>query len=105
MNYLFLQKNSIDICLEMDLNTCDRFLEEECIYHGDTLVKPANIADARHCQELCEQFETVGCKYWTFQKKENGEHECHLLTSDDRTCTNIGGPKSPSINECIGKIE
>ena len=33
------QENSIDACLAMDLYTCDIFMEEDCIYTGDVLLK------------------------------------------------------------------
>ena len=87
----------MDACLEVDLNTCDRFLEENCEYYGDVLLEPSSIANAKHCQELCEKFEDVGCQYWIYQ-----QNTCFLLTSGARKCTTIGGPKSPEINECIG---
>ena len=32
------QVNSIDKCLEIELNTCDRFLEEDCVYHGEIII-------------------------------------------------------------------
>ena len=95
---MLMQKNPIDTCLELDLNTCDRFLEEDCEYYGDGLVNPSSIADARHCQELCEEFESVGCQYWTFE-----DNQCFLLSSSKRNCTTLGGPKFPDINDCIGK--
>ena len=94
-----IQKNAIDTCLEIDLNTCDRFLEEDCEYYGDVLVNSDSIADARHCQELCEEFESAGCEYWVWQ-----ENECFLLSSSKRNCTTVGGPKFPDINECIGML-
>ena len=37
------QENSIDACLAMDLYTCDRFMEEDCIYTGDVLLKQVPI--------------------------------------------------------------
>ena len=97
-----IQDNPLDTCLEVDLNTCDRFIDEDCEYYGDVLLKTptGSIADARHCQELCEKFASAGCEYWTFQ-----QDSCSLLTSGERSCTTLGGPKTPEINECIGMID
>ena len=84
----------------MDLNTCDRFLEEDCQYQGEIILIQDNIADAKHCQQLCQQFEVVGCHYWVFQENGEGKHDCSLLASDDRSCAMIGGPKYPNIKDC-----
>ena len=97
LNFI-VQKNSIDRCLEVALDTCDRFLEEDCEYFGDVIIKSNNIADPKHCQELCEEFESVGCLYWKFEK-----NECYLLADSKRNCSSLGGPKSPNINECVGR--
>jgi len=97
-----LPENSIDACLAMDLYTCDRFMEEDCIYTGDVLLKQESISDAKHCQKLCDQFQSAGCQYWVFQfNREIGKHECQLLKSDERNCTTKGGPRSPSVEDCL----
>ena len=85
--------------MEVDLKSCDRFIEEDCEYYGEVLIKTpiGSIADPKHCQELCEEFASVGCEYWTFQ-----EDSCSLLTSGERKCTTLGGPKYPEIKECAG---
>ena len=88
------------MCLEMDLNTCDKILEEECKFHGDIILNQSNIINANHCQQLCKQFEVVGCHYWVFQENIEGMYDCLLLSSDARSCTKIGGPKFPNIKDC-----
>ena len=63
---------------------------------------PGTIADARQCEELCDKYETLGCEYWVFVY---GDRTCQLLKSDDRTCTATGGPETPPLTECLGKIQ
>ena len=44
-----------------------------------------DIADAKHCQELCELFEDFGCEYWVYKENtERNHHDCLLLHSDER---------------------
>ena len=88
------------MCLEMDLNTCDRFLEEDCHYQGEIILNTDDIADAKHCQILCQLLTEPRCNYWVFQEKEEGKNDCSLLASDDRSCTMIGGPRDPKLKEC-----
>ena len=76
-------------------------MEENCEYYGDAMMQfPAGeIADANHCQELCEEFVSMGCKYWTFEI-----NVCTLLTSGERKCNSLGGAKYPAIEDCIGNM-
>jgi len=87
----------ITSCLEVDLYTCDRIMEENCEFSGDVILELpiGSIADANHCQELCEEFSVMGCNHWSFDI-----NKCTLLSSGERNCTIIGGPKSPSMEEC-----
>ena len=84
------------------MNTCDRIIEEDCEYSGSIILEPpiGSVADANHCQELCEEFSVMGCKYWSFKV-----NECILLSSADRNCNGVGGPKYPPIDECIGILK
>ena len=85
----------------MDLNTCDRFLEEDCHYQGELILNTDDIADAKHCQILCQLItEPSRCNYWVFQENEEGKNDCSLLASGDRSCTMIGGPRDPNLKEC-----
>ena len=94
---MIYQDNSIDACLAVDLYTCDRFMEEDCDYKGNVVLSQDNIADAKHCQVLCKQFEVVGCHYWVFGFNSLvGKHQCLLLDSDERNCSATG--------ECFAKI-
>jgi len=98
-----LRDNSIDACLAVDLYTCDRFLEEDCVYTGEVILTKDDVADAKHCQILCQQLQSTGCQYWVFQllKNEENKHECVLLKSTERKCSTKGGPRSPSLAECL----
>ena len=88
---MIYQDNSIDACLAVDLYTCDRFMEEDCDYKGNVVLSQDNIADAKHCQVLCKQFEVVGCQYWVFGFNSLvGKHQCLMLDSDERNCSATG---------------
>ena len=76
-------------------------MEEECVYNGEVLLSEEDIADPKHCQELCELFEDFGCEYWVYKENlERNHHDCLLLHSDDRNCAMTGGPKRPNFIEC-----
>ena len=83
----------------MELNTCDRILEQQCEYHGVPLHSTDSIADPKHCQDLCGVFGSL-CQYWVFQKKQDNKHDCLLFSTDERDCAMAGGPKTPPIKEC-----
>jgi len=90
----------IDQCFEIDNKyVCDLFLQEDCGYTGDVLLEPpiGTIADPKECEQLCDQFEGLGCKYWVFS---NTEKKCSLRTSESRECKTWAGPRSPSFDEC-----
>merc|ERR1719351_371452 len=89
-------------CFEIDdKQVCDLFLQEDCGYAGDILLEPpiGTIADPKECEELCKQFEPLGCKYWIFSQTEK---KCSLRTEGDRNCKTWGGPRSPLFNTCMG---
>ena len=89
-----MQEQSLDRCLETQLYTCDRFIQEDCSYHGD-VIRESTAADAMHCQQLCKESASVGCEYWRFQ-----QDNCTLLTNGSRICSVLAGPKSPPVNYC-----
>merc|ERR1711962_1517850 len=55
--------------------------------------------DPKECEELCDQFEAIGCKYWKFS---NSAKLCSLRTAEDRVCKTWGGPRTPLFNDCVG---
>jgi len=92
----------IDKCFEIDNKfVCDLFLQEDCEYQGDVLLEPpvGTIADPKECEELCDQFEAIGCKYWKFS---NSAKLCSLRTAEDRVCKTWGGPRTPLFDDCVG---
>jgi len=92
----------IDKCFQIDDKfVCDLFLQEDCGYTGDVLLEPpvGTIADPKECEELCDQFEALGCKYWVFS---NSAKLCSLRTEENRDCKTWGGPRTPSFDECQG---
>jgi len=92
----------IDQCFEIDNKfVCDLFLQEDCGYTGTVLLEPpvGTIADPKECEELCDQFEALGCKYWVFS---NSAKLCSLRTEENRDCKTWGGPRTPSFDECQG---
>ena len=96
----FFQQVSIDTCLGEELNSCDGIIKQDCEYLGEPLLNTNNIADAKHCQELCGLYADLGCQYWVFQKKDDRHHDCLLLKGGERNCGTTGGPKSPPISDC-----
>jgi len=91
---------TIDECLKIDIKpTCDHFIEENCNYTGDVFLDPpmGDIVDRHHCEELCNEFQDIGCKSWIFS---NTEKQCSLRINGKRDCKIIGGPKSPSLEDC-----
>jgi len=90
----------IDQCFEIDNKfVCDLFLQEDCGYNGDVLLEPpvGTIADPKECEQLCDQFESLGCKYWVFS---NTAKLCSLRLSDNRNCQTWAGPRAPSFDSC-----
>jgi len=92
----------IDECFEIDNKlVCDLFLQEDCGYTGEILLEPpvGTIADPQECEELCNQFNALGCKYWIFSQTEK---KCSLRTAQDRDCKTWGGPRAPLFDDCFG---
>jgi len=92
----------IDECFEIDNKlVCDLFLQEDCGYTGEVLLEPpvGTIADPQECEELCNQFNALGCKYWIFSQTEK---KCSLRTAQDRDCKTWGGPRAPLFDDCFG---
>jgi len=90
----------IDQCFQIDNKyVCDLFLQEDCGYTGGVLLEPpvGTIADPKECEQLCDQFEGLGCKYWVFS---NTAKLCSLRISESRDCKTWAGPRSPSFDEC-----
>ena len=96
----FFQQVSIDTCLGEELNSCDGIIKQDCEYLGEPLLNTDNIADTKHCQELCGLYADLGCQYWVFKKKDDRHHDCLLLKGGERNCGTTGGPKSPPISDC-----
>ena len=102
---ILLQDKRIDECLKVDhKQTCDLFIEEDCVYHGEVVLDtpPGTVADPQDCAELCDHIEESEgkCKYWEFSKTERN---CSLRYDDKRNCKTLGGPRSPSYDECMGR--
>lgn len=76
-------------------------MEESCDFFGAEIyvAPPGSIADSNSCDELCADFERMGCTYWKFKKENN---ECFLYDSSERTCDIISGPEKPNLESCLG---
>ena len=89
-------------------DSCDLFLNEDCEY-TETVVydaDPGSIADASHCQELCQLFEaSLNCHYWTFQGSQwTSDHSTHCTLYDGMnmgSCQAREGPEEPHHNKCL----
>jgi len=92
----------IDKCFEIDTEgTCDLFLQEDCEYTGALILEPpvGTIADPQECEELCFQFNLIGCNYWVF---DNTAKKCVLRGANTKICSIWAGPRSPTFDECKG---
>ena len=95
------RNSDLDACLNSDLNGCNAFIEESCDFIGDDLAfspPDGEISNPYECEEICQTFELLGCKYWLY---DVAKLSCRLLGSGDRTCDFISGPQAPTLGECI----
>ena len=70
-------------CLIATDHGCDAFTDLECQYLGqDTGLSPPDgqIKSAEECEELCKNFQIIGCNYWVFEYKEISP-SCRILDS------------------------
>lgn len=96
------QDRTIDECFQIDDQVCDLFIREDCEYIGAILSEPppGTISNPKQCEQLCIQYEQIGCEYWVYYQMLT---TCTLLKSGDRACHTWGGPRAPSFAECTGK--
>jgi len=105
------QDTPADKCLSkanIPHDSCDLFLQEDCEYTEAVVFEaaPGSIADASHCQELCELFEiSLNCHYWTFQSSQytpDQSTHCTLYEGFNAgTCTSVLGPEEPHHKDCL----
>ena len=78
---------------------CETFIDEDCKYQGDVLIKPppGTTSDGVECQEMCQEFKDIGCKYWVFLREEKS---CTLYKSGKRKCSTKRGPYRPRFSRC-----
>ena len=93
----------MDCFRQIDKQTCDSHIEEECEYSGELLRRfdKGYVVSHRRCQRLCENSYPPNCKYWIFHDREA---ECILKRDGRKTCTVRGGPKEPSYDHCKNKM-
>ena len=86
-------------CINNDGATCDRFMEEDCVYTADVTFHPeiGSIADYSHCQELCITLEP--CQYWVYKADT---FDCILYNDFRASCASVSGPMAPIIELCPG---
>merc|ERR1711996_103687 len=105
------QDTPADKCLskkDIPHDSCDLFSQEDCEYTEAVVFEaaPGSIADASHCQELCELFEiSLNCHYWTFQSSQytpDQSTHCTLYEGFNAgTCTSVLGPEEPHHKDCL----
>jgi len=86
-------------CLGPQQDKCETFIDEDCKYQGDVLIKPppGTTSDGVECQEMCQEFKDIGCKYWVFLREEKS---CTLYKSGKRKCLTKRGPYRPRFSRC-----
>ena len=74
-------------------------MDEDCNYLGNILLEPppGTISDGLECQEMCNEFQELGCKYWVYHREEKS---CTLYENGVRKCSAKGGPYRPPISQC-----
>ena len=94
------QEVSFNECLQPRLNKCENYIEEDCQYLGTILLEPppGTVSDGLECQEMCNEYKDLGCKYWVYHRTEKS---CTLYESNARKCSAKGGPYLPSISLCL----
>jgi len=92
---------NIQDCVLNNLDGCDAFLEEDCTYYGRNLnLDPPDgeVVSPFECEALCKGFRELGCSYWVFNA---WEQSCKLMSSGDRYCYSVSGPRYPGISDCL----
>ena len=91
---------SFNECLQPRPNKCENFIEEDCQYLGTILLEPppGTVSDGLECQEMCNEYKDLGCRYWVYHRTEKS---CTLYESNARKCSAKGGPYLPSISLCL----
>ena len=75
---------------------CDSHVEEDCTYNGDNLVNmdEGSAGQPSDCQLACVN---LGCQYWIHN---TSRASCILKRDGRKTCNILGGPKTPSYQQC-----
>ena len=96
----------MDQCLLKQFDSdedCDQWAHQNCDYNGNVVLRttPGSIADASHCQQMCEVFYDVGCRYWVFEAyqihPEDHSTRCVLYDSASFICKGLLGPQNSKI--------
>ena len=94
----------IDECLdigEVDPNSCDGFLQENCEY-SDLILEEDSVTDRHSCQDfLIGLGPLTGAKYFVY---DSDNHKCKLYSSIEYNCSTALGPSHPDIEECNNPI-
>ena len=94
---------SFDKCLQPRLNKCGNFIEEGFRYLGSICLDPppGTVSGGLECQEMCNDYKDLGCKYYVYHRKEKS---CILYESNARECSAKGGPYLPLISLCLSSF-
>merc|ERR1712136_29608 len=75
---------------------CNRFLQEDCEYLGETLADVTGLIEHNIlCQMWCDQ--RSGCKYWIYHEDIK---RCILKKDSKRNCKTWGGQPEPEFDYC-----
>ena len=94
------RSGDLGACLNSDLNGCNAFIEESCVYGGEDLAfspPDGELSNPYECENLCKAYEALGCNYWVYSVSDLS---CRLITSGEKKCEVISGPQAPSLDEC-----
>jgi len=92
-----LASPDIDECLGEDnnINSCESFIQEDCVYTGGIALNTTIIANSHNCQHVLKYCEA---EYFVYDSDLN---MCSLYETQEKDCLAISGPTTPLIEDCV----
>jgi len=107
MFFIFCLVNSFLFLTAEGASKCNDFTLSSCSYDEKQLIKEVHTDSEDYCQEtFCHKQYKDDCKYYVYVPASK---TCGLYKDEIKTlfesCTVIGGPKEPLVNDCIDQEE
>ena len=82
---------------------CDRFITQDCVYLGKSVLNQTNVGSPSDCQGLLRDFGDMFSATY-FVHDVSPKHFCQLKDKDKRTCSSVAGPQAPDYDHCKGGL-